>query len=98
MFNPWDALESIRRLLALPEVWQARLGPLFPAFKILCLQESARRALAVPCPNGCGCLHAVVLRHDRAGAVGICRCQPPRCPDFELTLAQITPLEVNRAR
>jgi hypothetical protein len=96
--NPWDALESIRRLVALPDVWEAKLGRHLAAFKILCLQESSRPALSVPCPNGCGCRHTVLLRHDHTGAVAVCRCPAPQCPDLPVTMAQITPLEVNRTR
>jgi len=96
--NPWDALESIRRLVALPDVWEAKLGQHLAAFKILCLQESSRPALSVPCPNGCGCRHTVLLRHDHTGAVAVCRCPAPQCPDLPVTMAQITPLEVNRTR
>jgi hypothetical protein len=36
-----------------------------------------------------------VRRHDLTGAVGVCRCEPPLCPDIPLTNAEITPLRLN---
>ena len=96
--GPWAALESIPGLSALPDVWQAMLGKQFPAFKILCLQDSPRLALSVPCPRRCGCYHTIIHRHDRTGAIAICRCHPATCPDIPVTIPEITPLDVNRPR
>src|ERR1051326_8472895 len=96
--NPWDILERIPGLKALPNIWQTLLGANFSAFHTLCLHESTKLVDEIPCPNDCGCTHTVILRHDRTSAIAICRCDPPKCPDTPLTLAQITPLQVNRPR
>ena len=96
--SPWLALEAIPGLVALGPVWRELVGPQFPAFRALCLQPSALQVRAYPCPRGCGCNHAVIPRHDGTGAVAVCRCNPPACPDILLSAFEITPLEVSRPR
>jgi len=96
--NPWATLEAFPGLSALPGVWEAALGDQFEAFKILCLEESPKLAASIPCPRRCGCLHTIIHRHDGTGAIAICRCEPPGCPDIPVSISEITPLQVNRSR
>jgi hypothetical protein len=95
---PWFSLEAISGLVALETVWQQMVGDRFSAFNTLCLQRATWQVLSIPCARGCGCNHSVIRRHDGAGAVGICRCQPSACPDIALSQIDITPLEVSRPR
>ncbi len=94
----WATLEAFPGLSALRGVWERELGDDFAAFSSLCLEDSGKLATSIPCPRGCGCRHTIVLRHDGAGAIAICRCEPASCPDLPVSLAEIRPLEVNRAR
>lgn len=55
-------------------------------------------AASIPCPVGCGCLHTIIPRHDGTSAVAVCRCEPATCPDIAVSMSDITPLHVNRAR
>lgn len=96
--SPWKVLEAIPGLVAMTDVWESHLGEHFAPFKALCLRPSTRLADAVPCANQCGCYHRVIQRHDGTGAIAICTCDPPACPDFDLTIADITPLEVHRQK
>ena len=84
-------------MAAVPSVWQRRTGEQFEAFKALCLQEWTSPIYHFACPL-CYCCHRV--RHRSDGTfVGICRCEPAGyCADIPLTLADITPLEVNWSR
>jgi hypothetical protein len=93
-------LENILSLSALRTVWAANWGDLFPAFHILCLEDDPRKVTTIRCRNNppCACYHYTILRHDRTGAVAACQCDPPTCPDIDLTIPEITPLRVNRAR
>ena len=63
--NPWDSLECIPGLNAVPFIWQRRMGQYFPAFLGLCLQPSQILAeqYPCPCPAECGCWHRVIHRH-----------------------------------
>ena len=74
------------------------VGDQFPGFRALCLEPSAWQVQHFPCPRRCGCNHSVIPRHDGTGAVGVCRCVPPACPDIPLSRREITPLEVSRVR
>jgi hypothetical protein len=94
----WFTLEAIPSLVATETVWRQRVGADFPAFKSLCLQLSSLQVRHVPCPRDCGCDHLVLHRHDGAGAVAACRCNPPVCPDLPLTRPDITTLEVCHTR
>jgi hypothetical protein len=96
--SPWLALEAIPSLAALPAVWKGMVGAQFQAFSSLCLQPSSLQVRTHPCPRACGCNHALIPRHDGTGAVAVCRCNPPSCPDILLTALEITPLEVSRPR
>src|SRR5258708_2089578 len=96
--NPWEILESFQGLSALPDVWQRGLGDHFEGFKSLCLEESAKSATSIPCPERCGCLHTVIHRHTGAGQIATCRCEPPTCRDIPLSISEIPPLQVNRSR
>jgi hypothetical protein len=51
----------------------------------------------VRCPRRCGCDHLVVTRHGEA-AIGLCTCEPARCPDIPLHPADLTPLQVSIGR
>jgi hypothetical protein len=96
--SPWRSLEEFPGLGTFAQTWQSRMGPDFDAIAALCLDPSDRLATAYPCPHDCGCSHHVIPRHDGEGAVAVCRCDPPVCPDIHLTRAQITPLDLNFAK
>ena len=96
--NLWQFLEALPGLSALPGVWEKHLGEQFPAFKALCLEESATLASSIPCSRDCGCFHTVIPREDRGTASAVCRCDPPCCPDIQLSIAEATPHTVNMAR
>ena len=98
MNSPWLCLEAVPGLVALETDWRFLAGPQFPGFRALCLEPAVWQVQAFPCPRRCGCNHSVIPRHDGAGAVAICRCDPPSCPDISLTVEQITPLQVSPAR
>src|SRR6267142_4672979 len=91
----WQCLEEIPGLIALPAAWRDLTSENFAPFQALCLQTSARLATYIPCPLACGCDHFVIRRHDGAGAIAVCCCNPDTCPDIPLTLADITALEVS---
>jgi hypothetical protein len=91
-------MEFLPSLSAVPAVWKQELGNQFPAFNTLCLQPEDWQVISYPCPAECGCWHRVVRRHDRSGAIGVCRCNPPNCPDLDLSITDITPLKVNRPK
>jgi hypothetical protein len=95
---PWSALAVVAEQSALPAMWESLLGPSFASFKNVFLEPAGSMTGLVPCPLNCGCYHMTVPRHDGAGAIAICRCIPPRCPDIPLTIEQATPLFLNRAR
>src|SRR5690349_3821888 len=96
--SPWDCLEKIPGLSALPAVWQDLTAQHFFAFKALCLEQTHHFATSFPCPRNCGCTHAIIPRHDRTGAVAVCRCEPTICPDIILTNDEAMPLRVNRPK
>src|SRR5205823_6863331 len=54
-------------------------------------------SLLFPCPRHCGCAHRVVHHADQT-IVGVCQCEPRRCDNIELSAAEITPLQLNRAK
>lgn len=95
---PWSALERIDGLSATQDVWQELLGSHLPEFGRLCLKPDPHVGGLLPCPRDCGCYHRIIPRHDNAGAVAICRCLPPKCPDIELTPEQSSVLQVDRPR
>jgi hypothetical protein len=78
--------------------WQSLAGAQFPALKLLCLKDSTLQPGEYPCPKNCGCSHRILRRSDGTGAVAACHCDPPNCPDFELTIEDITPLELDRPK
>jgi hypothetical protein len=96
--SAWPVLELIPDLITFPADWRTRTGEQFTAFKTLCLQASSIQPEYYPCPRNCACWHRILRRFDGTGAVGACECLPPTCPDFELTIEDITPLEVNFAK
>ena len=79
-------------------MWREAAGDQYPALKILCLDPAPKITMSVPCPNNCGCDHDLIERHDKTSALAICRCQPPACPDFEVSIEEATPLRINRPR
>ena len=70
---PWQTLEAIPGLIALPAIWQRRLGDDFPAFKSLCLQIRAMLAIHFPCALQPGIIRDVIRQPD-GSFIGICRC------------------------
>jgi hypothetical protein len=85
-------------MVATETEWRRMTGPAFSSFQALCLEPSAFRMRHVRCPQECGCDHLVIDRHDGAGAVAVCRCNPPGCADLVLSRADITVLEVGQSR
>jgi len=65
---------------------------------VLCLEPSSYQVHSVRCPRRCGCDHLVLRRHDEAGAVAVCRCQEPLCPDIPLRSSDLATLQVSRPR
>jgi len=98
MKNPWHSLEMIGGYPAFPAMWQSYAGAQYAALKTLCLRVSAYEPQSYPCPRDCGCWHRIVRNQDRTAAVATCCCKPSTCPDFPLTIEDITPLEVNPAK
>lgn len=92
--NPWHALEEVPGLIATPDQWRTLLGPNLPQFQTLCLHPAEVLPLTRRCKL-CHCNHDIILRHDHTGAIAVCRCDPPTCPDIHLTMEQITPLQLN---
>jgi hypothetical protein len=64
----------------------------------LCLCPLENLAICWDCPKQCGCTHIIVAGQDGVGAVAVCRCTPPNCPNIHLTIDEATPLRVERAR
>lgn len=95
---PWSALAGIDEQTALPALWKSLLGQSFASFKNFFLEPAPSMTGLVPCPLNCGCYHLIVPRHDHSGAIAICRCASPNCPDIPLTIDQATPLVLNRTR
>jgi len=91
---PWQTLEAIPGLIALPAIWQRRLGDDFPAFKSLCLQIRAMLAIHFPCALQPGIIRDVIRQPD-GSFIGSCRCALRECDDIPLTVEDLTPLEVN---
>ena len=83
---------------ALPATWKQAAGDAYAALKILCLDPAPKIASVIACPRNCGCDHTLIERHDKTAALAICHCQPPTCPDFEVSVEDATALRVNRAR
>jgi hypothetical protein len=96
--SSWHRFEVIRPLTAFPVTWREGMGDDFPAFKSLCLQPSSYIPRHYPCPAYCGCWHRIIRRHDNTAAIAACECDPPACPDFNLSIEDITPLELNRSK
>lgn len=104
----WRSLEELPDLNAVPLVWRKMLGPHFAAFQTLCLESLDWLPGAYPCPTNCGCWHEIVPStvppdttrpeaYPQPTIRAVCRCEQPECPDLHLTLADITPLQANRA-
>src|SRR5579859_7009827 len=96
--NPWESFEALPEQEAVPLIWQKRMGDSYDAFRRLCLERSDWCVKSYPCPRKCGCWHRVILRHDNTGAVGACDCEPPTCPDLDLSLTDIIPLRLSWTR
>jgi hypothetical protein len=93
MPSPWSALEAVRGLVNFRAGWRRLAGDQFDALRLLCLQTSSLKPESYPCPAQCGCWHRIIPRHDGTGAVGACQCDSQACPDFPLTIEDITPLD-----
>jgi len=96
----WSILEDLPGLTAFPATWRRHLADDFEAFTFLCLQPGGHRAISLPCPMPTSCCYRVSPASNQPPAahqlfLGICQRDPPRCPPIELTLADITPLELN---
>jgi len=91
---PWQTLDSIPGLIALPAIWQRRLGHDFPPFKNLCLQIRAMLTAHFPCTVQPGIIRDVVRQPD-GSFIGVCRCELRECDDIPLSVEDLTPLEVN---
>src|SRR5436190_6078652 len=94
----WSVLESISGLVAVPATWRKYLGDDFPAFATLCLDPHPYEVESFPCPSNCGCWHRVIRQQNQPGAIAVCRCKPPDCPDLSLAPADLTVLHVNAQR
>ena len=92
--SPWSCLETLPGLIALPQVWRARLGEMFERLKALILQDNPTLAQLLPCPRGCGLAHEIVCRED-GSLVATCCGDPIRPQEIPLTPAEIMPLEVS---
>ena len=81
--NPHELVSprSPPRLTAIRCTWAEHLAADFESFTTLCLDPEDRFVESYPCPN-CSCWHRVVPRHDRTGAIAVCRCDPPAMPRF----------------
>ncbi len=73
------------------------MGEDFPSFKSLCLETRQMLARSFPCPRNCGCAQRVI-HHEDGSIVGVCQCDPPTCPNRQLTPADITPLQLSWSR
>jgi hypothetical protein len=93
----WSALESFRRLSAVPCLWRRRLGTGFTAFNARFLQRTPITAGSYPCVQGCGCAHEVI-RHSSTEVVAVCRCESWCCDDVSLSSEDIVLWELNLAR
>src|SRR4051812_28090963 len=99
----WSFLELLPGLTAVSAVWRRHLGDNFEAFKLLCLQPASRPALSYPCALPTSCSYriepAVCVHHPPPLTpqlfTRLCKRDPPRCPPIQVTLADITPLELN---
>src|SRR5690242_19713572 len=106
MHSPWNHLESIPGLTALPSIWRASLGDAFDTFKILCLQPGSTPATSIPCRFYPTCAHRVIIIPDFPPStnpqpstpnpqpllLGICQSHPPNCANLKLTPADLIPL------
>ena len=97
MSKPWQCLEEIRGLVAVPVEWRAYLGKDFDGFKAAFLRTKPETAKSFPCPRECGCAHDVV--HRKAGSfVAVCGCEPCNCADIPLKAEDVALLELNTAK
>jgi hypothetical protein len=103
----WKSLEELPGLSAVPAIWRKRLGPDFDTFGSAFLVPKTNTVASFPCPHECGCWHRVPrltpthapLRETAGSVITVtCQCSPPVCPPLNLTLADITPLQVNRPK
>jgi hypothetical protein len=85
------------RAAALAE-WRIWCGDDLERVRQAFLKETGRDALAVACPEGCGCSHRL---YPRPGGVfvGVCQCGADGdCPDIELSGADVRAWELNVPR
>lgn len=85
------------RAAALPE-WRIWCGDDLERVRRAFLSDALRDALAVACPEGCGCSHRL---HPRPGGVfvGVCQCGADAdCADIELSAADVRAWELNVPR
>jgi len=109
----WSFLESLPGLTAVPAIWRKHLAGDFEAFKFLCLQLGDEPALSLPCSLGTSCSYHIIPVAEQSSGLrhqlfhGLCQRStqhpesgtwPPTCPPIQLTLADITPLELSWTR
>ena len=96
---PWQCLEAIPGLSAVPAVWRRHLGESFGPFRAAFLQTKATSVRSFPCPRECGCAHLIISEgQDQSPTIALCRCEPPTCHPLSLSLADIIPLQLNWTR
>jgi len=88
----WRCLENVNGLVGVAELWRSFLGDRFAGFSGSFLRKRPERAASYPCPNGCGCAHAIAAGDGR---VAVCQCDPASCDDFVLTDADLVLWELN---
>ena len=81
-------------LSAVPSIWGSGLVDDSTSFRRAFLRNTARLVESYPCPSHCGCFHRVI-RHEDGSVLAVCQCDPCKCRNIDLTLADITALELN---
>ena len=91
MPSPWPCLEALPGQSAVSAVWYACLQEDYETFPFLQPKETTVKSF--PC-LGTGCAFRVIHKPD-GSIIGVCRSNPPMCTPIQLTLAEITPLQLN---
>src|SRR6185436_6408043 len=108
MSKPWQSLDEIPGLIALPSAWRKHLGERCEAFKLLCLQVSTRTTSLFPCPRAQECSYRIIQLPEALNklpstlnvqpstvAMAFCQRDPRSCDHLELSADDITPLQLN---
>lgn len=94
MSSPWQCLEDLPGLLAVPAGWRMRAGKHFEGMHKAFLRTTTRHAHSFQCPRECGCAHEIV-RHGNGRVVAVCRCESWNCDDIILSVADTVLVELN---